>query len=133
MTMVLQDEHHAVDGQYDTSGWIIDQSEFSSKAASAPKKSNLSFGFKSSQSSQSGGVEETKGDDIRAAVSVDPMRASSSGQMEDATPLSDRDSQTSFKEFFGTTSKAAPPGGYQPTSRSSGSAKDQQPLMMSEV
>jgi hypothetical protein len=57
------------------------------------------------------------------------MRSSSSGQMEDSTPLSDENSKTSFKQFFGTTSKPAPPGGYQPTERSSEGGKEKEPLM----
>lgn len=90
------------DGLYDTSGWIIDQSEFSEKGT-PPKAWDFSFSSRNNQSPQDRGVEETKGD------SPDPM--------EDSTALSDENARNYFRQFFGTTVKAAPPSGRQRTNR----------------
>lgn len=115
-----QDEAHLADGLYDTSGWIIDQTQFATNHAPPPRKLNIGFSFRNNNSNQNG-AEETKG-------SEDPLETSTSGQMDDPKSLNDESSKTSFKQFFGTTANPM----YQPTSRSSESAKDKEPLM-SEV
>lgn len=122
----VQDEAHVADGLYDTSGWNIDQSEFAAANAPPPRRLNLPFGFQNNSNTTSqNGSEETKG-------AEDPMGGS--GQMEDPNSLNNEALKPSFKQFFGTTGNPmlATSTGYQPTNRSSGSAKDKEPLM-SEV
>jgi hypothetical protein len=118
-----EDEHHthAIDGLYDTSTWMIDQSQFSAHTAPPPPVRKINPTTESSPPTNSSyGEEESKG--------ADPMNSARIGSMDDpANPTTtDETTRSSFQQFFGTTGNPMVSGsqGYQPTSRSSESGKE---------
>lgn len=121
-----ENEEHKYDGLYDTSDWIIDQTNYKAPPAQPVKK------LESRIQSQISKDIQTKSN---PSVDVsDPMTGSQYGKMDSPNNLSDEQSRASFKQFFGSTvnpimnSNVA----YSPTNRSSESKEKENSISETE-
>lgn len=91
-----EDEDHKFDGLYDTSTWVIDQTDFESRSGLAKNSAKLKlFGFGSKSDSKKDGEEES----VKSPLVEETSPGDVGIEMEDSTISEEK--RENISEFFG--------------------------------